>query len=188
VFQGLTPAVLVGALFLCGCSSGSGDTTVAPAPATEAATAAPAATMKINAPWTEGAPIDPKYTCDGRGGAPDVTWTGVPPETKEVALIFHDSSAGYMHWAPIALPPTLTGIVNLQVPDGTRFLKNGDGFEVYLGLCPGQGKTHTYVMSLYALAAPFPDYDKYVFPEQLRGALEKDSLAVATVSGTYTGK
>jgi phosphatidylethanolamine-binding protein (PEBP) family uncharacterized protein len=72
------------------------------------------------------------------------------------------------------------------VPPEAQFLKNGDGAAVYLGPCPGKGKSSTYEFTLIARATAFNEYDKYPFPAQLVGALSADALAVSSVSGQYT--
>lgn len=57
----------------------------------------------------EGAPIPEPYTCEGKNVSPPLKWSGVPSETKSLALIVDDPDASigtWVHWVVFDIPPT----------------------------------------------------------------------------------
>ena len=51
--------------------------------------------------------IRARYACDGANISPEVSWTGVPPETETLALLLDDSDAPdrtYLHWIAYDTP------------------------------------------------------------------------------------
>src|SRR5215469_8273836 len=57
-----------------------------------------------------------KYTCDGQNTAPPLQWSGIPTQSKSVAVICDD---------PDAPSGTFTYWVLYNVPASTRALKEG---------------------------------------------------------------
>ncbi len=54
--------------------------------------------------FSEGQPIPEKYTCDGQNVSPPLKWSGVPQNTKSVAIIADDPDAPsgtFTHWGPV---------------------------------------------------------------------------------------
>jgi phosphatidylethanolamine-binding protein (PEBP) family uncharacterized protein len=141
--------------------------------------------LVLTLPWTDGGVIDKKFTCDGGGNIPDVTWMGVPPDAKELALVFLDDDATFLHWAPVGLTPSTRGIVAGATPPNTKFYKNGDGTYDYVGPCPGRGQKHTYLFTLYALPEPLGDPSAFVFSSQFVRTLDDKAIAKVSVKGTY---
>jgi Raf kinase inhibitor-like YbhB/YbcL family protein len=190
--------LVIAAVGLASCGSTSSTsalrTTIAVASSTNASPATtlvlprPSATVKgiaLTLPWSDGGVIDKKFTCDGGGNIPDVTWTGVPPEAKELALVFLDDDATFLHWAPVGLPPSTSGIVAGATPPNTKFYKNGDGTYEYVGPCPGRGQKHTYIFTLYALPEPLGDLASFVSSSQFVRTLDDKAIAKVSVKGTY---
>jgi Raf kinase inhibitor-like YbhB/YbcL family protein len=149
---------------------------------------APRARIKgiaMTLPWTDGGEIDKKFTCDGGGMVPDVAWTGVPPEAKELALVFLDEDAKALHWAPIRILPSAVGIVAGSAPPSTKFFSDVAGKYQFVGPCPGKGQKHTYSFTLYALPEPLADLSTFTSSPQLIRTLENTAIAVVSVKGTY---
>ena len=109
--------------------------------------------------FTEGNPIPQKFTCDNEDISPPLSWTGIPAQTKSLALIVDDPDAPlgvFVHWVIFDMPPDLTGLTEgvaktptlpgLGVQGIADFRKPGYG-----GPCPPQGKPHHYFFRLYAL-------------------------------------
>src|SRR5207245_1697298 len=59
----------------------------------------------------EGQAIPRRFTCDGADVSPKLTWTSVPPETKQLALVLEDPDAPggtFTHWLVYGIAPTMT--------------------------------------------------------------------------------
>jgi Raf kinase inhibitor-like YbhB/YbcL family protein len=103
--------------------------------------------------------IPPQYTCDGEDVSPPVTWRGVPDEAESLTLILEDidSVKGvWSHWVVFDVPPgvnTLPEAVppSRSLPEGGAQGRNDFDNSGYGGPCPSDGKTHRYVLRLYAL-------------------------------------
>ena len=64
--------------------------------------------LQISSPvFSNGADIPRKYTCDGENVAPPLEWSGVPDQTKSVAVICDDPDAPsgtFTHWVLYDIP------------------------------------------------------------------------------------
>src|ERR1700686_4493325 len=106
-----------------------------------------------------------KYTCDGDGSSPALSWTAPPTGTQSYVLIMTDldSRVGFLrrrpfvHWVIYALPadahefPEATPPQQQQLPHGARQGNNGNRGLGYAGPCPPATSTHRYAFTLYAL-------------------------------------
>jgi len=100
--------------------------------------------------------IPSRFTCKGRGISPPLAWTGVPAQSRELALVVDDPDAPggtYTHWVLFGLPPSTSSLAEGSVPKGARQAKNSAGRAAYVGPCPPSG-THHYRFTVYALGAP----------------------------------
>jgi len=120
--------------------------------------------MKIASPaFSDGGPIPRAHTCDGADLSPPLTWSGVPAEARELALIMDDPDAPgktWVHWVLYGLPAAVNSLPAGVPADGelrgpiagrqgiTDFRRVGYG-----GPCPPPGPAHRYVFTLYALKA-----------------------------------
>ena len=173
-------SVLVLSLVFSGCSSADEE------PAQEQPEAAQllASELRISSPhFTEIRPrvrIPPRHTCVGEDLSPPLSWSGVPPGTKSLALIADDpdnQTGLWVHWVLYNIPadvtalpegiPTSTGLL----PDGTKQGTNDHKKIGYEGPCPPAQKppypgarvsadshqglrgdpAHRYFFKLYAL-------------------------------------
>lgn len=109
--------------------------------------------------FQDGEMIPSQYTCDGDDVSPPVTWLSVPEEAKSLALIFEDidSVEGvWSHWLVFDMPPDVNMLPEAISPSktlskgGSQGRNDFDNFG-YGGPCPSDGKTHRYVVRLYAL-------------------------------------
>jgi Raf kinase inhibitor-like YbhB/YbcL family protein len=125
------------------------------------------------------ADIPVKYTCQGVGTSPPLSWTGVPPGAKELALVLFDPDApngGFLHWVVFKIPPTATSFPAGSIPAGARQAKNGTGKASYQGPCPPAGKVHHYQFTLSALNAPID------LPEGADGASVRSEISSRTIA------
>jgi Raf kinase inhibitor-like YbhB/YbcL family protein len=133
--------------------------------------AAAAQTLQISSPAFKAmASIPSKFTCDGEGINPTLTFSGIPPKTQSLVLIMDDPdvpksmipSGEFVHWLNWEIAADSKGI-----PEGTgKNGVNGTGKPGYMGPCPPD-REHRYFFKLYALDS------KVAGPIANKAALEK---------------
>ncbi len=138
-------------------------------------------------------PIPSRYTCDGRGISPSLSWTGVPEGARSLALIESDPDAPdpaaprvvWVHWVLYNLPPDSRGLPEgvQTLPPGTLEGANGWGRTGYGGPCPPVGR-HRYFYTLYALNVVLPDLGRPTMAD-LERAMQGHVLARGVLVGTY---
>ena len=116
------------------------------------------------------------YTPDGRNLSPPLTWSNLPPATKEIAVVCEDPDAGnpppFVHWVIYNIPATAKGLpegipIDPAAPMPAEIagaIQGVSGFRraIYRGPAPPPGKPHHYHFVVYALDAdlglkPGPD-------------------------------
>lgn len=120
------------------------------------------------------------YTCDGRDSWPQLNWTGVPPDTAELALFAMNvepvDEKLFFDWAVAGLDPDLEGLEAGRLPQGSIVGRNSFGKNGY-SICPSAG-AETYIFVLYALPSRLgaqPGFDPLT--------LRKEILAVSGNAG-----
>ena len=142
--------------------------------------------------FSNGGPIAARYTCDGTGLSPALTWGGVPPEAQSLALIADDPDAPagtWTHWLLWNIPARATLLAE-NAPK-VELLDNGarqgiNDFQRigYGGPCPPPGKPHRYFFRLFALDARL-DLKPGASRNQLELAMKPHLLANTQWMGTY---
>lgn len=98
--------------------------------------------------------IPPKYTCDGEGVSPPLSWSNVPEATRSVAILVDDPDAPdgpFTHWLVTDLPPTARTLPEGGVlPRDASAGRTDAGNTSYYGPCPTHGR-HRYRFHVYAL-------------------------------------
>jgi hypothetical protein len=147
----------------------------------------PKKTLRLNSlAFAGGAAIPARYTCQGGSTSPPLQWSNVPAGTKELELLVNDSTVGNLsHWVLYAISPRDTGAPEGSTPTRSKQGVNGSGQIGYLAPCPIVGATtHRYVFELFAskkaLSLPPRPTD-----HDVRTALQGNTLATATLTGTY---
>jgi Raf kinase inhibitor-like YbhB/YbcL family protein len=143
-----------------------------------------------------GATIPRRHAGDGEDLSPALSWTGLPPETRELALIVDDpdapSSEPWVHWVIYRIGATEQGLpegVPVKPtpgsPPGALQGKNSWGTIGYRGPAPPKGHgVHRYFFKLYALDAAVGNstgLDKAGLLRAMRGHI----LAEGELMGTY---
>lgn len=148
-----------------------------------------------SAAFTAGGSIPAKYTCDGANVSPPLSWTGVPADTKSLALIVDDPDAPdpaapqrtWVHWVVYDIPPDTPGLPEgvgaQQLPSGARMGSNDWKKTGYGGPCPPIGR-HRYFFKLYALNVVLPDLGRPTKPA-LEKAMQNHAIEHAELVGTY---
>ncbi|MGE0822072.1 MAG: YbhB/YbcL family Raf kinase inhibitor-like protein [Candidatus Binatia bacterium] len=132
--------------------------------------------------------IPEKYTGEGHDVSPPLSWTGIPKDTKELALICDDPDAPtpqpWVHWVAYRISPDTDGLP--ENADGSfAHGQNDFGQLGYGGPMPPEGHgIYHYFFRLYAL-----DKSLNVSPgltkEQLLGLMKDHILAEAELVGLY---
>src|SRR5260370_278117 len=140
--------------------------------------------------------IPKKYSGDGEDVSPPLGWSGVPPETKELALVVDDPDAPtpepWVHWLLYKLPPATTSLpenvlpaLRVAAPAGALQGKNSWPKIGYGGPAPPKGHgLHHYHFKLFALDAPLdvvPGIDKAALLAAMKGHI----IAEGELIGTY---
>jgi Raf kinase inhibitor-like YbhB/YbcL family protein len=166
------------ALMLSAC--GGGEKPAAPLPTTSGR-------LTLTSPaFAPGGSIPQRFTCDGDGVSPPLSWSGVPPRARQLALVVEDPDAGrFVHWTVLRIPPTQTRLVAGGVPRGAVETDNSFGKHGYGAPCPPRGDTpHRYVFALYAADAPL-SLDEHSSPDEVRRQLADHALARGLLTARF---
>ena len=113
-----------------------------------------------------GVDIPERFTADGAGLSPPLSWRGVPEAARSLLLLVEDPDIPFVtplvHLLAYALPPTLTGLAEGAIPqalsgigaDGLRCGRNSFTAAGWLPPSPPPGHgPHHYAFQLLALDA-----------------------------------
>jgi phosphatidylethanolamine-binding protein (PEBP) family uncharacterized protein len=145
------------------------------ADSTTASTSAPAA-LTVTAPWRNGAPIDPRYSCKGVNVSPALSWSPAPAGTKAIAVTMVDLDfTSFNHWTLTSVPVDATTLA-----EGAAAGAGG-----YSGPCPPAGTTHTYEITVHYLGTAGAATTETGVAQ--RPAIDAATIASAKVTGVFTG-
>jgi len=148
----------------------------------------------VSAAFAPGGGLPSKYTCEGAGVSPPLSWSGVPATAKSLVLIVDDPDAPdpaapkrtWTHWVLYDLPATSTGLTEgvggSALPAGTREGKNDWGRSGFGGACPPIGR-HRYFHKLYALDVVLGDLhapDRQAVDKAMKGHVIAQVQLIAT--------
>jgi Raf kinase inhibitor-like YbhB/YbcL family protein len=143
-----------------------------------------------------GQAIPRRHTGDGEDLSPPLSWSGLPSQTRELALIVDDPDAPspqpWVHWVVYKIAATEQGIAEgvhakaaPSFPASSIQGKNSWGTVGYRGPAPPKGHgIHRYFFKLYALDAPLalpPNLDKNGLIKAMQGHI----LGEGELIGTY---
>ena len=156
------------------------------------------AQLTLSSPaFADGARLPERFTADGEGVSPPLTWTGVPAGAVALALLVEDPDAPapnpLVHAVVWNLPPDSAGLEEGAIAadgrgafDGSDVGRNSYQQEGWLPPDPPTGHgSHDYVFQLFALSeASALDVSpgRSAVLEALRGRV----LAAGMLSGTYS--
>ncbi|HVW62102.1 MAG TPA: YbhB/YbcL family Raf kinase inhibitor-like protein [Puia sp.] len=140
--------------------------------------------LKLQSPaFKDGEDIPRRFTCEGENVNPSLEITGLPRQTRTLALIVEDPDTGhgvFDHWLVWNIQPNET-IRENNVPG--VYGRNGFGKNGYGGPCPPQGK-HRYFFHIYALDGEL-DLPPGSSKKELQAAMQGHILATADLMGQY---
>jgi Raf kinase inhibitor-like YbhB/YbcL family protein len=169
--------LLAAAALLAGCGGGEADEPLPQA----------GAKLRLESPaFQQGADIPTKFSCDGADVSPALSWGGVPPGTRELALVMEDRDAdGFVHWTVLGIPPRITHVRKGRIPTGAVETENSFGDRGWGGPCPPEDdEPHRYVFAIYALKRGL-GLGRDASPDEVRGGLADAGLARGTLTGRF---
>jgi Raf kinase inhibitor-like YbhB/YbcL family protein len=154
--------------------------------------AAPFAVTVTSTAFAEGAAI-PKASAGkgvGDNSSPQLTWTGLPPATRQVVLIIDDVDVPLprplLHTVAVIEPAITQVDTGALQPDiaGIRFIRADLGHRGYAGPrpIPGHGP-HRYRFHIFALDEPLAD--NITTAKALQKQMAGHVLARGVLAGTY---
>ena len=182
-----TTVALVGVFILIGWSRSrrTGVQTILPIP-TSVVTENESFALQSSA-FAAGRAIPVVYTCDGSNTRPPLTISGVPQDTKSLAIVMYDPDAPggtFVHWVAWNIPPETQelphGSLLPTIMEGTTSYQSVG----YQGPCPPSG-THRYVWRLYALRSVL-SLDSKATREDLETAINTYVITQTELLGMYT--
>lgn len=144
------------------------------------------APMSLNGPWPSGSAIDNRYTCLGEGMSPPLTWTTGPEDTQGYAIVIDNmDDPNNLPWVVTNIDFAVTTALEGQVPAGGVVAVSAKGDRTYDPPCPPAGKTHTFVVTVYALDALTP-LDDDPDARTIISDIESGALEAATTAFTVS--
>ena len=148
--------------------------------------------IEISSPaFSAGDVIPKKYTGEGEDVSPPLEWTGLPAETKEIALICDDPDAPtaepFVHWVIYKIPGDRTSLSEGNA-QGALEGENDFGGTGYNGCMPPEGHgVHHYHFKVYALDTEL-EAEAGLSKAQLLEEMEGHVLDEGELIGTYERK
>ncbi|HEY3559625.1 MAG TPA: YbhB/YbcL family Raf kinase inhibitor-like protein [Kribbella sp.] len=96
--------------------------------------------------FRDGETIPRKYTCDGEGTSPPLTWKNIPANSGALAVVVDDPDAPrgtFTHWIVLDLEPAPATLAEGGVLPGVKQAKNSGGKTGYYGPCRRAARTTT---------------------------------------------
>jgi Raf kinase inhibitor-like YbhB/YbcL family protein len=158
--------------------------------ATDAADPAQSAAFELFTPWTDGATIDTRYTCDGDDVSPPLSWKSPPDGTVQLAFAMVDESTfddeePFVHWVVAGVEPDEISLLEDDVPAGAVQAENSFGVLGWSGPCPPEDEPpHEYRLTMYALNQQVELADETPANELL-DYIRSIAMASADVTATY---
>ncbi len=122
-----------------------------------------------------GAALPKRYTAQGKSLSPPLAWSGLPNDTKELAVVFEDVDRTRVHWVLYSIPAKVVSLPegiprDEMLSEPSKLVGTIQGITDFKGSGPGYiapvyepGSPHRYQFTLYALDAKLglqPGLDK----------------------------
>jgi Raf kinase inhibitor-like YbhB/YbcL family protein len=141
--------------------------------------------------FDHGGAVPDVYSKKGGNVSPPLAWTGVPENTRSLALIVDDPDAPsglFTHWIVYGIDPATMNLpehvpARKKLPDGAQQGENGFGERGYGGPQPPRG-AHRYFFHLYALDTDM-DLPAGLSREELDSAIDGHVIEEAQLMGRY---
>ena len=109
-----------------------------------------------SAAFADGGEIPVRFTCDGAGAWPPLSWNDGDRTARAWALVVDDPDAPggtFVHWVLLDLPPATRSVRPGAEPEGAVRAENSAGGAGWTPPCPPSGR-HRYRFTVYGLRSP----------------------------------
>ena len=145
--------------------------------------------------FASGARLPERFTDDGEGASPPLSWSGVPADARALSLIVEDPDAPLtqplVHAIVWGMQPETDGLSEGAIgpTEDARIGKVGQNSYLHTGWLPpdpptGHGE-HDYVFQLFALSE-CPELSERSGRSEVVDAMKDRILAAAVLVGTYS--
>ncbi len=137
-----------------------------------------------------GSTMSSNYACTlygGLGYSPDLSWSGCPSTTKELALIMTTIALDgtKYNWILYSIPTTVSSLATNTSGVGTAGLGSDGPTYGYQAPCSSGLGTKDYIFTMYALSAT-PTLSGVVTGAVLTSAISSTTLAKGSITLSYT--
>ncbi|MDQ3106977.1 MAG: YbhB/YbcL family Raf kinase inhibitor-like protein, partial [Actinomycetota bacterium] len=104
--------------------------------------------------FADGGIIPERFSCEGDSISPPLSWSDVPDDAVELALVmadFETSTGIFHHWVMLGIDADDRSLETGEVPDGAVLAQATSQNPVYIGPCPPTGERHEYLLTLFPL-------------------------------------
>ena len=173
---------LVVVLVAIAVACGSGST---PSPPPSAARA-----LSLSSPaFSAGGSIPSRFTCDGAGTSPPLSWSHVGHAGSLVLVVTDPDAPGgtFVHWVAYGIDPRVTALHAGEIPPGAFQGTNDFGHTEYGPPCPPVGDPpHHYVFHLFALASGTRLPEAGASAGDVLSAIDDHAVAEGTLTARYS--
>lgn len=149
-------------------------------------------TLRVTSPaFEDGEAIPVRFTADGEGLSPPLSWSGLPPETRQVVIVVEDpdipAPQPFIHLIAV-FDAGVTSVAEGQLKEGSgiaRFGKHSMGGVGWLPNDPPPGHgPHHYLFQVFALDRTV-DWDEKPGKDEVKAALKDAVIAKGVLVGVY---
>jgi Raf kinase inhibitor-like YbhB/YbcL family protein len=104
--------------------------------------------------FEDGGRIPVRFSCEGDNVSPPLSWSRVPADAVELALVVADPDVEggvFHHWVVAGLAGAAGPMDVGGLPEGAVQAKGSSENATWIGPCPPVGEEHEYVFTLYPL-------------------------------------
>ncbi len=104
--------------------------------------------------FADGEIIPERFSCEGDNISPPLSWSDVPDDAVELALVmadFETSTGIFHHWVVLGIDADDRSLETGELPDGAVLAQASSQNPVYIGPCPPRGERHEYLLTLFPL-------------------------------------
>lgn len=147
--------------------------------------------MKITSTaFDDNGDLPKKYSCEGEGVNPPLSFSELPPGTKSLALVLEDpdavSHSPFIHWVVFNISPNVKFIKEGEIPSNAQEGLNSAGESGYFAACPPAGSgLHHYIFRLFALDGMLEDMPEFTDKDMLIEAMHEHVIDQAVLTGLY---
>ncbi|MEY2792125.1 MAG: hypothetical protein RJA76_117 [Bacteroidota bacterium] len=141
--------------------------------------------------FTNGGEFPQKYTCDGMGISPTISWKNLPLNTKNIAITMHHippTGEKHVYMCIYNIGSQVTSIPENSTGIGQWGINTVNGKNTYTPPCSQGPGAKIYIITVYALSdSPvITEPTNKITMDVLLAAISNKTLAKSAITVTYT--